>query len=94
MTFALIGSTLVTLTNTSPAPGGVTITAQAASPLVSYREAKEAFDRAYWSRVLRESNGVVSRAAELADKTRKEVYDAAKRLGLDINAFRTPKGVA
>lgn len=92
MTEHLIGSTLITMTNTSMTPGCVTLTAQAASPLTSYREAKEAFDRAYWSRVLRESSGVVSRAAELADKTRKEVYDAAKRLGLDINAFRTPPG--
>lgn len=62
--------------------------------IVAYRDARTAFERAYWTQVLIASRGVVSRAAELADKTRKEVYDAAKRLDLDIGSFRSPKGAS
>lgn len=60
--------------------------------LPPYRQAKEAFDRDYWTRTLTLAEGCVSRAADLADKTRKEVYDAARRLSLDLDAFRAPKG--
>lgn len=55
---------------------------------VVYREAKARFDAAYYTRILRIANGNVSLAAKLADKTRKELYDAARRLGLDLGAYR------
>lgn len=53
-----------------------------------YRDAKQEFDREYYSRLLRVANGNVAFAARLADKTRKEVYDALKRLGMDAAPYR------
>ncbi|MCA9591173.1 MAG: sigma-54-dependent Fis family transcriptional regulator [Myxococcales bacterium] len=53
-----------------------------------YRDAKQAFEREYYSRVLSVSGGNVTQAARLADKTRKEVYDALKRIGVDALEYR------
>jgi DNA-binding NtrC family response regulator len=59
-------------------------------PLIkAYRDAKSDFESAYYSQVMRTAGGNVSLAAKLAGKTRKEVYDALKRLGLDAVAYRS-----
>jgi len=55
----------------------------------AYRHAKAKFEADYYSQVLRTAGGNVSLAAKLAQKTRKEVYDALKRLGIDAVAYRT-----
>ncbi|MBZ0257771.1 sigma 54-interacting transcriptional regulator, partial [bacterium] len=53
----------------------------------SYKEAKkfvlERFERAYFSNVLRKTNGNVSRAAKLADVHRKNLHVKISELGLD-----------
>jgi transcriptional regulator with GAF, ATPase, and Fis domain len=54
-----------------------------AASLVPYRKAKVAFETAYYSQLLRSANGNISLAAKIAQKTRKEIYDALKRLELD-----------
>jgi two-component system response regulator GlrR len=53
-----------------------------------YREAKQRFETEYYGRLMRVANGNVALAARLADKTRKEVYDALKRLRIDAVEFR------
>ncbi len=53
-----------------------------------YSEAKAAFEAQYYSRLLKAAAGNVSLAAKLAQKTRKEVYDALKRIGLSADGFR------
>src|SRR5690606_15496653 len=58
-------------------------TADLAPPIPPYRTAKIAFEMAYYSKLLRAAFGNISLAARLAQKTRKEVYDAVKRLKLD-----------
>jgi two-component system response regulator GlrR len=63
------------------------------TPLIApYREAKEHFEQAYYAQVLRTAGGNISLAAKLAQKTRKEVYDALKRLGLDAGEYRESSG--
>jgi two-component system response regulator GlrR len=66
--------------------------AQSAPPeplsLVPYREAKARFELEYYSQLMRTAGGNVSLAAKLGHKTRKEVYDALKRLGLEATAYR------
>lgn len=59
-----------------------------APPIIAYRDAKARFEGAYYSRLLRLSGGNISLAAKLANKTRKEVYDAMKRLGLRLVEYR------
>jgi two-component system response regulator GlrR len=56
--------------------------------LLPYREAKAKFEHEYYSQLMRAADGNVSLAAKLGQKTRKEIYDALKRLGLDAMAFR------
>ncbi|HEY5944210.1 MAG TPA: sigma-54 dependent transcriptional regulator [Kofleriaceae bacterium] len=56
--------------------------------LLPYREAKTKFEHDYYSQLMRTADGNVSLAAKLGQKTRKEIYDALKRLGLDAMAFR------
>ncbi|HEY5923378.1 MAG TPA: sigma-54 dependent transcriptional regulator [Kofleriaceae bacterium] len=60
--------------------------------LLPYREAKAKFELEYYSQLMRTADGNVSLAAKLGQKTRKEIYDALKRLGLDAMAFRTDNG--
>jgi len=55
----------------------------AAASLAPYRTAKAQFESAYYSQLLRTANGNISLAAKIAQKTRKEIYDAIKRLELD-----------
>ncbi len=69
-------------------PDGPASTATSSS-LVPYRDAKQKFEFEYYSQLLRTSGGNVSLAAKLGQKTRKEVYDALKRLGLDAMEYRT-----
>jgi DNA-binding NtrC family response regulator len=61
----------------------------ATASLLPYREAKTKFELDYYSLLMRTADGNVSLAAKLGQKTRKEVYDALKRLGLDAMAFRS-----
>ncbi len=56
--------------------------------VISYREAKQRFEAAYYRQLLRTAKGNVSLAAKLADKTRKEVYDSLRRLNMEPNSFR------
>jgi DNA-binding NtrC family response regulator len=56
--------------------------------IVPYREAKEQFEHEYYSRLLRTCAGNISLIAKLAQKTRKEVYDALKKLGLEPGEYR------
>ncbi len=58
------------------------------SSLAPYRDAKQKFELEYYSQLMRTAGGNVSLAAKLGQKTRKEVYDALKRLGLDAMAYR------
>jgi DNA-binding NtrC family response regulator len=60
-----------------------------AGSLLPYREAKQRFETEYYSLLMRTADGNVSLAAKLGQKTRKEIYDALKRLGLDAMAFRS-----
>ena len=63
---------------------------QTAAPgaLLPYRDAKQKFEIDYYTQLMRTADGNVSLAAKLGQKTRKEIYDALKRLGLDAVEFR------
>jgi transcriptional regulator with GAF, ATPase, and Fis domain len=63
---------------------------RAESALLPYRDAKGKFEREYYSQLMRTAAGNVSLAAKLGQTTRKEIYDALKRLGLDTMAYREP----
>ncbi|HUS66871.1 MAG TPA: sigma-54 dependent transcriptional regulator [Kofleriaceae bacterium] len=52
------------------------------SLIAPYRDAKALFERTYYETLLRTAGGQITLAAKLADKTRKEIYDALARLGL------------
>jgi two-component system response regulator GlrR len=56
---------------------------------IAYREAKTKFELEYFSQLLRMANGNISLAAKLGQKTRKEIYDALKRLELDPGSYRS-----
>lgn len=56
--------------------------------LPSYRTAKSRFEHAYYSQLMSLAGGNVSLAAKLAKKTRKEIYDALRRLRLSATAYR------
>jgi DNA-binding NtrC family response regulator len=62
--------------------------------LVPYRDAKARFELDYYARLMQIAAGNVSLAAKLGHKTRKEVYDALKRLGLDATAYRSGPAAA
>jgi transcriptional regulator with GAF, ATPase, and Fis domain len=51
--------------------------------IVPYREAKAHFERDYYAQLMQAAGGNVTLAAKLGQKTRKEIYDALKRNGLD-----------
>ncbi len=53
-----------------------------------YRDAKAKFELDYYSQLLRVAGGNVSLAAKLGQKTRKEIYDALKRLGIEATDYR------
>ena len=50
---------------------------------IAYRDAKARFELEYYSQLMRTAGGNVSLAAKLGRKTRKEIYDALRRCGLD-----------
>jgi len=58
------------------------------SAILAYREAKQRFDAEYYARLLRVARGNVSLVSKLAQKTRKEIYDALRRAGLEADAYR------
>jgi transcriptional regulator with GAF, ATPase, and Fis domain len=58
-----------------------------AMPIV-YREAKQKFEYDYFTQLLRTAAGNISLAAKLAQKTRKEIYDALKRLEIETSQYR------
>ncbi|HUS28526.1 MAG TPA: sigma-54 dependent transcriptional regulator [Kofleriaceae bacterium] len=57
--------------------------------ILPYKDAKQAFEKEYYSRLMRVAEGNVSLASKIGQKTRKEIYDALKRLGLETVEFRT-----
>jgi two-component system response regulator GlrR len=62
---------------------------EAPASLVSYKQAKLRFETDYFTQLMRIAGGNISLAAKLGQKTRKEIYDALKRLGLDAMAYRS-----
>jgi DNA-binding NtrC family response regulator len=69
--------------------GGAPISAERLkAALPSFRNAKSSFEHAYYSQLMRLTGGNISLAAKMAMKTRKEVYDALRRLGLSATDYR------
>jgi DNA-binding NtrC family response regulator len=60
-----------------------------AQALAPYRDAKARFEHDYYTQLLANAGGNISLAAKLAQKTRKEIYDALRRLGLDPASERS-----
>jgi two-component system, NtrC family, response regulator GlrR len=58
------------------------------APIPAYRDAKARFESEYYTKVLRAARGNISLAAKLTQKTRKEVYDAIRRAGLEVDEYR------
>ena len=56
---------------------------RATPTLLPYRDAKSRFEQQYYAQLMRAAAGNVTLAAKLGQKTRKEVYDALRRCGLD-----------
>ncbi len=56
--------------------------------ILPYRDAKQQFELDYYSQLMRTAGGNISLAAKIGHKTRKEVYDALKRLEVDVSSFR------
>ena len=61
---------------------------EGADGLLPYREAKSRFENEYYTRLLRAARGNVSLASKLAQKTRKEIYDALRKAGVEAEAYR------
>jgi two-component system, NtrC family, response regulator GlrR len=59
-----------------------------APALTHYKDAKQKFELDYYSQLMRIAGGNVSLASKLGQKTRKEIYDALKRLELDATEYR------
>ena len=53
------------------------------SSFTPYKQAKKRFEQEYYGHLMRTADSNISLAAKLSEKTRKEIYDALKRLGLD-----------
>ncbi len=70
---------------TSPGPPGLPASSGKVLP---YRTAKAKFERDYYSQLLQIVGGNISLAAKLGKKTRKEIYDAVKRLKLEVTTYR------
>ncbi|HUJ58318.1 MAG TPA: hypothetical protein VLX92_07495, partial [Kofleriaceae bacterium] len=65
---------------------------RARSPsLLPYRDAKAKFERDYYAQLMHAASGNVTLAAKLGQKTRKEIYDALKRSGLDTKGDDLPR---
>nr|HEX4318800.1 sigma-54 dependent transcriptional regulator [Kofleriaceae bacterium] len=74
---ALIDGEMINFTQRSDGPEA------AAAPLLAYRDAKTRFEQTYYGQLMRAAGGNVTLAAKLGQKTRKEIYDALRRCGLD-----------
>jgi two-component system response regulator GlrR len=57
--------------------------------VLSFKEAKRAFETRYVTGLLRRCKGNISRAARLAKKDRKDFYDVIRRTGVDPQQFRS-----
>ncbi len=56
--------------------------ADVAPPLVAYRDARERFERAYFTRLMSEAGGNVSEAARMSGLARQNLYPYLKRYGI------------
>jgi len=56
--------------------------------ILSFKDAKRAFERRYVTGLLCRCDGNISRAARLAKKDRKDFYDVIRRTGVDPTEFR------
>jgi two-component system response regulator GlrR len=61
---------------------------------LTLNEAKEIFERSYISRVLKMTDGVVSRAAELAGRNRTDFYKLIKKHNLCVDDFKQRESIA
>lgn len=59
-----------------------------AEDVLSFKDAKRAFETRYVVGLLRRCGGNISRAARLAKKDRKDFYDVIRRTGIDPSEFR------
>lgn len=57
-------------------------------PLLSFREAKESFEKSYLVRILNEARGNIAHAARIAVKSRAELYGLVKKHGIDPTEFK------
>ena len=57
--------------------------------ILSFKEAKRAFETRYVEGLLRRCSGNISRAARLAKKDRKDFYDVIRRTGVEPGQFRS-----
>jgi DNA-binding NtrC family response regulator len=73
---------------------GASIPPEDRSVLVPFRDAKAKFETDYFRQLLTAAGGNVSLAAKLGHKTRKELYDALKRLSIDPDAYRPAGHIA
>jgi two-component system response regulator GlrR len=69
---------------------GATVAEPVAMP-VAYRDAKAKFELEYYSQLMRMAGGNVTLASKLGQKTRKEIYDALRRIDVDPTRYRDPK---
>jgi two-component system response regulator GlrR len=63
--------------------------AQEGDEILSFKEAKRAFETRYVEGLLRRCSGNISRAARLAKKDRKDFYDVIRRTGVEPSHFRS-----
>ena len=56
--------------------------------VLSFKDAKRAFETRYVEGLLRRCSGNISRAARMAKKDRKDFYDVIRRTGVDPGTFR------
>jgi len=57
---------------------------------LSLTDAKEAFERNYITRVLKMTDGIVSKAAELSGRNRTDFYKLIKKHQLNVDDFKSP----
>ncbi len=57
--------------------------------VLSFKEAKRAFETRYVEGLLRRCSGNISRAARMAKKDRKDFYDVIRRTGVEPSLFRS-----
>jgi len=56
--------------------------------IVSYKKAKEMFDKEYITRLLEHTKGNIKKAAEISGRYRTDIYDMIKKYEIDIEGFR------